>query len=63
MSKVCISKNKFVIIPNAEHGLAYPTNPELYISKVKEFIRDRDNYLVNDVFADRFEFLDEIAKA
>lgn len=33
------------------------------ISKVKEFIRDRDNYLVNDVFADRFEFLDEIAKA
>ena len=33
------------------------------ISKVKEFIRDRDNYLVNDVFADRFSFLDEIAKA
>ena len=33
------------------------------ISKVKEFIRDRDNYLVNDVFADRFDFLDVIAKA
>ncbi len=40
MSKVCVSKNKFVIIPNAEHGLAYPTSPELYISKVKEFQKE-----------------------
>ena len=40
MSKVCITKNKLVIIPNAEHGLAYPTNPDLYISKVKEFQKE-----------------------
>lgn len=40
MSKVCNSKNKLVFIPNAEHGLAYPTNPELYISKVKEFQKE-----------------------
>lgn len=31
------------------------------ITRVKEFIRDRDNYLCNNVYADRFEFLDVIA--
>ena len=32
------------------------------VTKVKEFVRNRDSYLVNDVYADRFGFLDEIAK-
>ena len=40
MSKVCSNKNKFVIIPNAEHGLAYPSSQDYYISKVKEFQKE-----------------------
>ena len=32
------------------------------ITKVKEFIRNRDNFLKDEVYADRFEFLDVIAK-
>ena len=40
MAKVCSNKNKFVIIPNAEHGLAYPSSQDYYISKVKEFQKE-----------------------
>lgn len=40
MSKLCITKNQYVLIPNAAHGLAYPTNPELYIRKIKEFQKE-----------------------
>ena len=37
---VCNSKKKLVIIPNAYHGVAYPENPTLYISAIKEFQKE-----------------------
>ena len=37
MASACTNKYKLVIIPGADHGLAYPHSPDLYVSKVKEF--------------------------
>ena len=38
--KVCSSQKKLVIIPDAYHGVAYPENPSMYISAIKEFQKE-----------------------
>ena len=35
--EACASRKKLVIIPQAEHGLSYPTSPETYLEAMKEF--------------------------
>lgn len=33
----CSSQKKMVTVPFAQHGLAYPTNPDLYVSSLRDF--------------------------
>lgn len=47
------------------HNDTYTTSDMFWaipVTKVKEFVRNRDKYLCDKMFNDRFEFLDEIAK-
>ena len=48
MSRVCYdacaSRKKLVIIPGAEHGLSYPTDPETYLNALREFFGPEGSY-------------------
>lgn len=36
----CSSQKKMVTVPFAKHGLAYPTNPELYVNSLRDFEKE-----------------------
>ena len=38
----CTSKKKLVVIKDAPHGLAYPVDPELYLSSLESFVGECD---------------------
>ena len=45
----CASRKKLVLIPGAGHGLAYPKDPELYLSAAREFFGPEATALAQEV--------------
>lgn len=42
--EACASRKKLVLVPNAGHGLSYPTDPALYLASAREFFGPEATY-------------------
>ena len=42
--EACASRKKLVTVPGAEHGLSYPTDPETYLTALREFFGPEGSY-------------------
>ena len=47
--EACIAKKRLVIMPDADHGLCYPVEPERYVQELKDFFGEDASYKFQEV--------------
>ena len=50
--EACASKKKLVIMPDADHGLCYPVEPERYLEEVRSFFGEEASYKADEFAVD-----------